>query len=242
MFSTVADSSWQERSRFGMTTFASFGLQVIGVSILLIVPLLHPTGLPLLHHVSAPVSLGSPGEASLTRPHSGDSSNHRSSPVIILRPSSPMYRPSRPAGDDNGPPHLQGSGAFNLGETGPGLPGGILGSPGTYARPIMPTPPPTPKPAPFHVSQMSEGSLAYKLVPTYPSLAKSARIQGQVLLQALISKQGMIENLRVISGHPMLVTAAVQAVRQWRYRPYILNGEPVEVETQITVNFSLAGN
>ncbi len=89
---------------------------------------------------------------------------------------------------------------------------------------------------------MSEGSLAYKVVPTYPPLAKSARIQGQVLLQAVISKQGVIENLRALSGPPMLVEAAVEAVRQWRYRPYILNGEPIEVETQITVNFSLGGN
>ena len=73
-------------------------------------------------------------------------------------------------------------------------------------------------------------------------LARSARIQGQVVLQAVISKQGSIENLRVVAGHPMLVPAAIEAVRQWRYRPYILNNEPVEVETQITVNFSLAGN
>ena len=61
------------------------------------------------------------------------------------------------------------------------------------------------------------------------------------MLQAVISKQGTIENLRVLAGHPMLVPAAIEAVRQWRYRPYILNNEPVEVETQITVNFSLTG-
>ena len=69
-----------------------------------------------------------------------------------------------------------------------------------------------------------------------------ARIQGQVLLQAVISKEGVIENLRVVSGHPMLATAAIEAVRQWRYRPYVLNNEPVEVETQITVNFGLGGS
>jgi protein TonB len=89
---------------------------------------------------------------------------------------------------------------------------------------------------------MSEGDLVHKVLPTYPPLARSARIQGQVLLQAVISKQGVIENLRVLSGHPMLVQAAIDAVRQWRYRPYVLNNEPVEVETQVTVNFSLAGN
>jgi protein TonB len=89
---------------------------------------------------------------------------------------------------------------------------------------------------------MSEGNLIYKVQPPYPALARTARIQGVVVLEAVINKQGTIENLRVLAGHPMLALAAREAVRQWRYRPYILNNEPVEVETQITVNFSLAGN
>ena len=89
---------------------------------------------------------------------------------------------------------------------------------------------------------MSEGDLVRKILPVYPPLARSARIQGQVVLQAVISKQGVIENLKLLSGHPMLVPAAIEAVRQWRYRPYVLNNEPVEVETQITVNFSLGGS
>jgi protein TonB len=76
----------------------------------------------------------------------------------------------------------------------------------------------------------------------YPPLARTARIQGPVILAAVISKAGAIENLRLISGHPMLVPAAIQAVSQWRYKPYILNDEAIEVETQITVNFVLAGN
>lgn len=95
---------------------------------------------------------------------------------------------------------------------------------------------------PVRLSRMSEGDLVHKIVPMYPPLARSARIQGTVVLQAMISKQGTIENLRLLSGHPLLAPAAIEAVRQWRYRPYILNSEPVEVETQITVNFSLAGN
>ena len=61
-------------------------------------------------------------------------------------------------------------------------------------------------------------------------------------LQAVISKQGTIENLQLLSGHPMLARAALEAVKQWRYRPYVLNGEAVEVETDITVNFVLSGN
>lgn len=86
-----------------------------------------------------------------------------------------------------------------------------------------------------------EGNLIYKVQPFYPPLARQARIQGSVLLRAIISRSGTIEDLSVISGHPMLVGAAIEAVRQWRYRPYILNDEPVEVETRVTVNFSLSG-
>ena len=78
--------------------------------------------------------------------------------------------------------------------------------------------------------------------PAYPAIAKTARVQGQVVLQAEISKDGNIENLRVISGHPLLTQAALDAVKQWKYRPYILNGEPVPVETTVTVIFSLAGS
>jgi protein TonB len=92
------------------------------------------------------------------------------------------------------------------------------------------------------LSHMREGDLIRKILPVYPPLARTARIQGPVVLQAVISRQGAIENLKVLAGHPLLVPAAVDAVRQWLYRPYVLNNEPVEVETQITVNFSLAGN
>ena len=102
--------------------------------------------------------------------------------------------------------------------------------------------PPRPVVQPTRVSHMMEGNLVRRVQPDYPALARNARIQGQVLLSAVISKDGAIQNLQVLAGHPMLVRAAVDAVRQWRYRPYILNNEPVEVETRIAVNFSLSGN
>jgi periplasmic protein TonB len=89
---------------------------------------------------------------------------------------------------------------------------------------------------------MVEGNLIRRVQPVYPPLARTARIQGPVVLAAVISKAGAIENLRVLSGPPMLVKAALDAVSEWRYRPYILNNEPVEVETQITVNFTLGGS
>ncbi|MGC2502646.1 MAG: energy transducer TonB, partial [Silvibacterium sp.] len=75
----------------------------------------------------------------------------------------------------------------------------------------------------------------------YPAIAKAARIQGTVVLQATISKGGTIQDLRVISGPPMLQQAALEAVKTWRYRPYLLSGEPVEVETQVNVIFTLGG-
>ena len=77
--------------------------------------------------------------------------------------------------------------------------------------------------------------------PTYPPIARAARISGTVVLQATISKTGTIENLRVISGPPMLTQSALEAVKTWRYKPYQLNGEPVEVETTVNVVFNLGG-
>ena len=76
--------------------------------------------------------------------------------------------------------------------------------------------------------------------PVYPPLAKQARIQGVVVLEAVIGKDGTIQNLRVITGHPLLIKAAQDAVSQWQYKPTMLNGEPVEVVTTVTVNFAFA--
>jgi len=88
-------------------------------------------------------------------------------------------------------------------------------------RPVMPATPVTAVP-PLRISHMSEGDLVRKILPAYPPLARSAHVQGQVVLQAVISKQGAIENLKVVAGHPMLVPAAIEAVRQWRYRALCL--------------------
>lgn len=88
-------------------------------------------------------------------------------------------------------------------------------------------------------SGVMAGNLIEKTMPQYPAIPKAAHIQGTVVLQATISKSGSIQNLRVISGPPMLQQAAMDAVRSWRYKPYLLNGEPVEVETTINVVFNL---
>jgi protein TonB len=93
---------------------------------------------------------------------------------------------------------------------------------------------------PVHVSSsLIEGMLIYKNVPRYPIIAKAMGVQGTIMLQATISKGGTIENLHVLSGPPMLQQAAIDAVKTWRYRPYTLNKEPVEVETTVSVIFRI---
>ena len=127
-----------------------------------------------------------------------------------------------------------------------GVPGGIPGgSAGGVIGGILNSMAAIPKVAtPQRVrvsSGVSTGLLIKKVTPNYPQLAKQARIQGAVVLQAEISKEGTIQNLQLISGHPMLAPAAIEAVKQWRYKPYLLNGDPVAVETTVVVNFSLSG-
>jgi periplasmic protein TonB len=242
MFDRTPNSSWDDHSRRGLTTLTSFGLQGLAVAVLLVLPLLRPQGLPSFHQISTPISWGRPAiEPSTLRARMSGSSAATSTPAeITFRQPSRIPKGTQSNGDDAPP---------QIGTTGPAIPGIETGDPNgvrnlfaTGSRPIVPTVRPTPTVAPLRVSRMSEGNLIRKVQPAYPALARTARIQGTVVLQAVISKQGAIENLKVLSGHPMLVQAAIEAVSQWRYRPYILNNEPVEVETQITVNFSLAGN
>jgi protein TonB len=125
--------------------------------------------------------------------------------------------------------------------------GGIIGSVPTAAPP--PPPPPKieekPKPKPGQRIRVGGNVQAARLVnqprPVYPPLARQARIQGTVRFNAIIGKDGKIENLTLVSGHPLLVPSATEAVKQWVYKATMLNGEPVEVVTQIDVNFTLSG-
>jgi protein TonB len=240
MFSSTLDSSWSERSHRGWTALTSFGLQAFVTGVLLLLPLLRPMGLPSFHQLSTPISLGKPTEGPTVRAHAGASHAPTNAIQIIFRPRTEPEI-GRPTPADEGPP---------IADSGPYIPGprsgdtrGIRNLFEGGTQPVLPAPaPPAPVAHMLRFSHISEGNLIRKVQPAYPPLARSARIQGTVVLQAVISKQGTIENLSVLSGHPMLVQAALDAVRQWRYRPYILNSEPVEVETQITVNFSLAEN
>ncbi len=125
-----------------------------------------------------------------------------------------------------------------------GLDSGLLG--GLGSGPAVAAPPPPPPPAPKQTRIKLGGQVvAAKLVaqpqPVYPPLARQARIQGNVVLHAIIDKDGRVGELQVISGHPLLVQSALEAVKNWRYQPTQLNGDPVEVDTTITVSFVLGG-
>jgi len=115
-----------------------------------------------------------------------------------------------------------------------GVIGGVIGGVGGA--------PPPPKPTQQRIRQggaVQAAMLVNRVQPQYPPLARQTRISGTVRLHAIISKDGSVQQLEVLSGHPLLVQAALDAVRQWKYRPTTLNGEPVEVDTTIDVIFSL---
>ena len=91
-------------------------------------------------------------------------------------------------------------------------------------------------------ADVAEGNLLSKVEPAYPQMAKIAHVEGDVVLSAYIGKTGLIENLRAVSGHPLLIQSAMDAVRQWKYKPYMVNGEPVAVETTVTVKYRMPGS
>lgn len=117
-----------------------------------------------------------------------------------------------------------------------GVIGGVIGGAGTAAPP-----PPKPNVGRTRVGgAVQAAKLVNRVQPLYPPLARQTRISGTVKLHAIIGKSGAVEQLQVVSGHPLLVQSALDAVKQWRYQPTLLNGEPVEVDTEIDVIFSLA--
>jgi protein TonB len=146
------------------------------------------------------------------------------------------------------PPAASGVGGVMGGIAGgvaSGTPGGVLG--GIIGSVPIAAPPPPPPPVkastPKRITiggNVQQAKLVRQPKPVYPPLAKQARISGVVHLAAVISKDGTIQDLKVISGHPLLIPSALEAVKQWVYQPTLLNGEPVEVSTQIDVNFTLS--
>ena len=124
-------------------------------------------------------------------------------------------------------------------------PSGVYEGTGITPGTITPPPPAPPVKTQSHTAirvggGVSEANLIHRVQPVYPPLAKTTHVEGTVEFTATISKQGTIENLQLVRGHPLLVNAAREAILQWRYRPTLLNGDPVEVITDIVVNFTLA--
>ena len=234
------DTPWAPASRRGWTTLVSFVAQGLGVGVLLLLPMIYNDAIPAIRlssFLTVPLPPPAPAPPSTHSQPTHSQTNMNGSHVIIPT-AVPDYiaivhdeavSESVSLDDTSGVAGGTGiRGAAN------GVPGGI-----GIADTVAPPPPPKPVARPPRISRMMEGNLIHRVQPVYPMAAKAARIQGPVVLRAVISKEGTIENLAVVSGHPMLVRAALDAVSQWRYRPYLLNGDPFEVETQVTVNFVL---
>jgi protein TonB len=134
----------------------------------------------------------------------------------------PSFGPGVPSGTGDGPGVTGGTGEASL----------------NIAPPAQPVRPPQERPV-WKGEAVQEALLVNRVVPVYPEIARQMRIEGTVRLQAVIGRDGAVQSLEILSGQPMLAKAAVAAVREWRYRPTLLRGEPVEVETFITVIFTL---
>ncbi len=241
---SLIESGGRLKSKRGVTTALSFVLQMALVGILVLVPLLFTEALPktqLMTFLVAPPPPPPPPPPPAAAPVKIVKTVQTDIVNGQLRTPTKIPEKVQMIKEDEPPPMVASGGV--VGGVPGGIPGGQMG--GVIGGIISSTPVAVPKvatPQRVRVSQgVTQGLLIRRVQPNYPPLARQARIQGTVLLQAEISKDGTIENLRLISGHPMLAPAAIEAVKQWRYKPYILNGEPVEVETQITVNFTLSG-
>jgi len=234
---SLVESSGKLKTKRPVTTLLSFGLQGLLIGILILIPLIYTEALPkqqlMTFLVAPPPPPPPPPPAAVVKVTKIETELDQG----VLRQPNKIPEKIKIVKEEE----QQQSNTGILGGVPGGVPGGAAG--GVIGGIIGSTSvPKIAAPQRVRVSQgVTEGLLTRRVQPTYPPLAKTARIQGDVVLNAVISKNGSIENLRVMSGHPMLVTSALDAVKQWKYRPYVLNGEPVEVETTITVKFTLAG-
>jgi len=241
---SLLESGGRLKTKRGSTTTIAFIFEVALVGILVLIPLVFTEALPkqqLMTFLVAPPPPPPPpppaaAPVKVVKQIQTDIVNGQ------LRTPTKIPQKVQMIKEEEAPPPVMASSGVVGGVPG-GVPGGQMG--GVIGGIISSTPMAVPKvatPQRVRVSQgVSQGLLVKKTQPAYPPLARQARIQGTVVLQAEISKDGSIQNLRLISGHPMLAPAAIEAVKQWKYKPYLLNGEPVEVETQVQVNFTLSG-
>lgn len=221
------------RSRGWMVATFAFNSAVVLAPALF--PLLHPEALPRMWNSILMVAPPPQQEAPKPPPQQPLPRVSHASEMLGQRVVAPPVIPRTtyiPTTQE--PPQIVTAANMDFGSQTSGPGGGVFRGRSTNPA-VRPAPPQTAR-----VSQgVMSGYLVSNLLPQYPQIARVAGIEGTVVLQATISKTGTIENLRVVSGPAMLQQAALDAVSQWRYRPYLLNGEPVEVETTVNVQFTL---
>lgn len=217
------------------TAMASFVLQGILVSAAVVLPLLNPARLPdalLRHPLLTPIAFH---DRSITVTQQSPSSGTAHPPVIVVPSVFTFHRGGNSSATTSitespvGPPSLN-----------PSTPGDGSELPNLFpSGPVQPILRPVQKAKAPPVSVLMEGNLLHRVEPQYPTIAKQIRLHGTVLLRALVTAQGTVENIQVVSGPAILAQAARAAVKEWRYRPYNLNGTNIPVETEITVKFTL---
>lgn len=241
------------RVRTGWSLVTSFGLQAMLLTVALAIPLVNPELLPKVLESSILLAppVAPPGPPpDMPRALATSRAPARETPPGFYQPST---MPAKPAvlvdepfetGNSDPGPYVQGA----IPGAGPGhnsefvrsLLDSVRTSVAPPAQVVRPVEPPKAPAAPIHVSKgVQEAMLIEKVIPRYPQIAINARVQGVVHLTALISREGRVTQLRVLSGHPLLIPAAIEAVKQWRYRPTLLSGVPMEVVTQVDVHFNL---
>src|SRR3981081_3874038 len=240
---SLIESGGRLKTKRGLTTTISVIFQIGLLMVMILIPLIFTEALPkqqLMTFLVAPPPPPPPPPPS-------------AAPVKVVKqmqtdivngaPRHPTKTPQKIHMDneDEAPPQMAAAGV--VGGVPGGIPGGQMG--GVIGGIISSTPVAVPKvatPQRVRVSAgVTSGLKVRDVKPNYPPLARQARIQGTGGLHAVISKDGSIEGLTLVSGHPMLAPAAIDAVKQWKYKPYLLNGEPVEVDTEVLCNFTLSG-
>ena len=247
---SLLETSGGQRKQKAWATIVSLVLQCFLVSVLVLVPLWFTDVLPkqqLVTFLVAPPPPPPPPPPAAPAP-AAVKVVKIATDIVNGRLQTPGRMPEKvQVIKEAEPPPLIASTGGVIGGVPGGIPGGQLG--GVIGRIINATPSlaavaKLSKPAPtvqrMRLSQgVTKGMVVYRIEPTYPPLARQARIQGVVVLTAMIDKDGNIQNLRLVSRHPMLAPAAIDAVKHWRYKPFLLNGQPLEVETTVTVRFQL---
>jgi protein TonB len=222
------------------TMLASIGLQVAVAGVVMMLPLLHPEAMPFrleAPKVVMPLLPKPPAPVVVERESAASSSSFAVQSVTQTVSLTSLWPSLHPVVGDPPPLAPIGSGMRMT----DGLPNGI-GVLGIGPGPVVSVRPARTPVAPLHVSTgVLQGMLLAPIRPVYPVIAKAAGVQGTVVVEAVISRKGTIESLHVVSGPQMLQNAALDAIRQARYQPYRLNGEPTEVQTTITVNFRIGG-